>query len=291
MKIGIGLPATIPHVQGSLILDWARTAEAGPFSSLAVIDRVVYENYEPLITLAAVAGATTRIRLITTVLITPTRDTRMLAKQSATIDAISNGRLTLGLGVGNREDDFRATSTAFHTRGKRFDQQLAQMSRIWSGQAASDDVGPIGPSPVQTGGPEILIGGYSAAAISRLSQWGNGFIAGGRAPRQTADFLRLADETWKNAGRPGKPRLVACTYFGLGSNASEGITKAITHYYSFLGEAAQQMAKNIPSTPDTLRSTIQAFNDLGVDELIAWPCIPELDQIQRLEDIIGAGEK
>src|SRR6266436_8800484 len=131
MQIGIGLPGTIPGVQGKLILDWAKRADAGPFSSLGNLDRLVYPNYEALITLAAAAGVTQRIRLITTVLLAPLHNAGVLAKQTASLDALSGGRLTLGLGVGGREDDFRATETSFEDRGRRFDRQLETLHRIW----------------------------------------------------------------------------------------------------------------------------------------------------------------
>lgn len=286
MKIGIGLPVAIPGVQGQLLLEWARRAEQGPFSSLGVLDRVVYDNYEPLITLAAVAGITTRLRLVTTVLLSPTRNTGILAKQAASLDALSGGRLTLGLGIGGRENDFLAAPANFHTRGKRFNEQLAFFERAWSGQAINDQIGPIGPAPAQPGGPEILIGGYSEAAIRRLGRWGNGFIAGGRAPDQVKQFFQMARDTWQKAGRPGQPRLAAIAYYGLGPQAAKGIEKYITHYYSFLGPAAYQMAKNVPSSPEAVRTLIQAFSDLGLDEVLIGPCIPELDQIDRLADVI-----
>lgn len=287
MKIGIGFPAWIPQVNGSFLIDWARAADAGPFSSLGLIDRMVYANYEPLIALAGAAGATQRIRLVTTVLLAPLREPALLAKQSASLDALSGGRLTLGLGVGAREDDFLATSTSFHRRGKRFDEQLALMERIWSGQAVSEEIAPIGPAPVQPGGPEILLGGYSPAAVRRLRQWGHGFMAGGGDPNGANQFFRLSEETWRDAGRAGKPRLVGCAYFALGENAAERAPVPILHYYSFAPERAQRIAGAIPSSPEKVRGIIQAYKDVGADELILWPTIPELDQIARLADIVG----
>jgi alkanesulfonate monooxygenase SsuD/methylene tetrahydromethanopterin reductase-like flavin-dependent oxidoreductase (luciferase family) len=231
MKIGIGLPAYIPNVEGSITLDWARQADNGPFSSLGVLDRLTYGNYEPLVALAAAAGATKRIRLMTTVLLAPIRNTAMLAKQSASLDALSGGRLTLGLGVGAREEDFHAASAPFHNRGKRYNEQLALLTRIWSGEAVSDQVGPIGPAPTQPAGPEVLIGGYSPAAVQRVRSFGNGFISGGGSnPHQASAFYRMAEEAWKEGGRPGKPRLVACAYHGLDADATEGIGRFIHDY-------------------------------------------------------------
>ncbi len=164
MKIGIGLPA-IPGTSGKMILDWAKLADQGPFSSLAMIDRIVYGNFEPMTALAAAAGVTERIRLITTILLAPTRNGGILAKQAATPDAISGGRLTLGMGVGAREDDFKAAPAPFSSRGRRFDEQLERMKRIWSGEPVGHSVGPVGPSPVQPGGPEILIGAFAPVAL------------------------------------------------------------------------------------------------------------------------------
>src|SRR5439155_1531758 len=128
--------------------------------------------------------------------------------------------------------------------------------------------------------------GYSPAAVERLSRWGNGFIGGSRAPDQAGQFFRLTEEAWKKGNRPGKPRLVACSYFGLGPHAQEGIAATIGDYYSFLGPAVQQMIARVPSTPEVIRATIQALEEQGADEVIFWPAIAELDQIDRLADVI-----
>jgi alkanesulfonate monooxygenase SsuD/methylene tetrahydromethanopterin reductase-like flavin-dependent oxidoreductase (luciferase family) len=287
MQIGIGLPGTIPGVQGNLIFDWARKADAGPFSSLATLDRLVYPNYESLATLAAVSGVTQRVRLLTSILIAPLHNAGMLAKQAASIDALSGGRLTLGLGVGGREDDFRAAPAPFHERGKLFDEQLNVMQRAWTGQPLGNDIGPLGPPPVQQGGPEILIGGNSPAALKRSAHWGNGFISGGGGPPMALQGYKLVEEAWQTAGRSGKPLFVACAYFGLGPNATEGINAYIKHYYSFLGPIADMIAGSTPSTPEAIKGAFQAFADIGVDEFVLWPCIPSLDQVDRLAELVG----
>jgi alkanesulfonate monooxygenase SsuD/methylene tetrahydromethanopterin reductase-like flavin-dependent oxidoreductase (luciferase family) len=287
MKIGIGLPANIPDVPGERLLEWARLAESGPFSSLSVIDRLVYPNYEPLVTLAACAGVTQRVRLITSVLLAPLRNAALLAKQAASLDALSNGRLTLGLGIGGREDDFRAVSVSFKDRGKHFEEQLTLMRRIWSGQPLGDGVGAIGPKPVRPGGPEVLIGGYSPAAMRRVGRWGDGYIAGGGSVEQAAELYRAAEASWKAEGRAGKPRFVGAFYFGLGPNALERASVSIRDYYAFLGSGVEGMIRALPATPEAVQQAIQARLDIGMDEVIAWPCIPDLDQVKLLADVVN----
>jgi alkanesulfonate monooxygenase SsuD/methylene tetrahydromethanopterin reductase-like flavin-dependent oxidoreductase (luciferase family) len=287
MQIGIGLPATIPGTEGKRILDWAKKADSGPFSSLGLIDRLVFPNYEPLITFAAAAGATQRIRLMTTILLAPLRNTAILAKQVASLDALSVGRLTLGLGVGGREDDFRAASVSYKSRGKRLEEQLETMKRIWSGQPPGDNVGPIGPPPVRAGGPEILIGGYSPAAIQRIGRWGDGFIVGGAGPQAAQQGFKVAEESWKAAGRTGKPRLVGCFYYSLGPDAKERGGAYLRSYYGFMGPRVENMVNNLPTTLEAIKGNIQAYADVGTDEVILWPCTSDLEQIDQLAELVG----
>lgn len=285
MQVGIGLPANIPGIAGGQIIEWAKKADAGSFSSLGLIDRLVYDNYDPLIAFAAAAGATQRIRFTTSILLAPLHSAALLAKQVASLDAISGGRLTLGLGVGGREDDFQAASVPFHTRGKIFDAQLATMQRIWSGQSLSDEVGAIGPAPVQAGGPEILIGAMTPAALGRLGQWGNGYIAGGGGPQMAAQGFRAAEKVWSEAGRAGKPRLVGCVYYALGSDVQTRAGEYINHYYG--PQFGPMVVQGLVATPEAVKETRKAFADIGTDELIFWPCIADLDQLDRLEDSLG----
>jgi alkanesulfonate monooxygenase SsuD/methylene tetrahydromethanopterin reductase-like flavin-dependent oxidoreductase (luciferase family) len=151
MDIGIGLPATIPGTSGSLVLDWARRADSGPFSSLGILDRLVYPNYEPMITLSAAAAVTERIRVMSTILIAPLRRGGVLAKQVATLDALSGGRLTVGIGVGAREDDFHAAPASFHERARSFEEQLELMRRVWSGPTCERRGRTDGTTPGATG--------------------------------------------------------------------------------------------------------------------------------------------
>jgi alkanesulfonate monooxygenase SsuD/methylene tetrahydromethanopterin reductase-like flavin-dependent oxidoreductase (luciferase family) len=282
MKIAVGLPANFLNVSGSLIREWARLADEGPFSSLAVLDRLVYRDLEALTTLAVAAGETRRIRLMTGILLAPLHNTSMLAKQAASLDALSNGRLTLGFGIGIRDDDYRAASVSFHSRGKRFEQQLEQLTRLWAGQPVDEQTGPIGPAPVQPGGPEILIGAFTPVAISRLARWGNGYFGGGGDPQMISACFRMAEKFWQQGERPGKPRLTADVYYGLGPNGGACAAEYILNYHAPLGPMAHQMARFVLSSPEAIRASIQAFEEIGTDELVFTPGVPKLDQLQRL---------
>ncbi|WP_238845760.1 LLM class flavin-dependent oxidoreductase [Nocardia terpenica] len=200
MRIGLGLPITDP----TDLPEWARRAEAGPFSTLGLLDRLVYDNPEPLVALSLLAGATHRIRLQTEVLIAPLRDPVLLAKQVATLDRMSGGRLVLGLGVGGRTDDHEASGTDIRTRGRRLDQQLALMRRLWAGEPYSDDCGPIGPAPIAPDGPELLFGGFQPAALDRIGRWGGGLLCAA-APSWAETLIETARRSWQTHNRPGHP--------------------------------------------------------------------------------------
>src|SRR5215212_8136630 len=201
---------------------------------------------------------------MTTVLLAPLRGAGVLAKQAASIDALSEGRLTLGLGVGGREDDFRVAPASFSHRARRFEEQLDIMKRIWSGQPVSEEMGPVGPPPAREGGSELLIGGYSPTPIRRVGRWADGFISGGVPdPEQVRQMFDLAEESWRAEGREGKPRLVASLYYALGPNAARG-GDYIRDYYSYFGPAADDMARSIPSSPEAVEGLWRRWSGPGV---------------------------
>src|SRR5690349_15638259 len=166
MDIGIGLPSTIPGVTGDELLEWARRADGAGFSSLATIDRLVYDNHEPLVALAAAAAVTERIRLMTDILLLPNRaNAALVAKQALTIHKLSGGRFTLGAAVGGRPDDYAASGVPFEERGARFEPMLDQIKRAWAGEEG------IGPRP-DGDPPELLIGGSADVAFRRAARYG-----------------------------------------------------------------------------------------------------------------------
>lgn len=286
MRIAIGLPSRIPEASGELMLEWATRAEQGPFSSLVVTDRVVSRSLEPLSVLALAAGATRRIRLMTSVVIGPTRETTLLARQAATLDVISNGRLTLGVGIGVRANDYAATGFDFHRRGKRAEEQLPALRRLWRGDALSSDVGPIGPISPRPGGPELLIGGYVPAIVQRIAKWGDGYMApGGGEPEAMLKMWREIEQAWRQEGRSGKPRWVGASYFALGANATDHATRYISANYGYNPDLAAKRLRTLPASTAAVQDAIKRQADMGVDEFILRPCAEDLDQMDLLAEI------
>jgi alkanesulfonate monooxygenase SsuD/methylene tetrahydromethanopterin reductase-like flavin-dependent oxidoreductase (luciferase family) len=287
MKISVGMPATVPGSTTASLLQWARRADKGPFHSLGVIDRLIYPSYEPLVMLSAAAAVTERIRLMTTVLIMPLRNAGLFAKQAATLDALSNGRLTLGFGIGRRENDYQLAPEPYHTRGKRFEGQLQLMRQVWSGALPDGVEGRIGPLPVQPRGPEILLGGYSDVVAGRVARWGDGYIYGsGADPARARKMYDGVAAAWKEAGRPGEPRFVGGLYCAFGGDAPERAAAYVRDYYAFAGPQAEAMARAIQTTPEAVQRSMQAFNDIGMDELVLWPCVPDVEFYDRLAELV-----
>ncbi|POX64438.1 LLM class flavin-dependent oxidoreductase [Streptomyces sp. Ru62] len=281
MNIGIGLPIGDP----GLLTTWARRADAGPFSSLGLLDRVVYDNPEPLAALAVLAGATSRIRVQTEVLLAPTRDTVLLAKQAATIDRMTGGRFVLGLGVGTRADDYAAVGADMRSRGRRLDEQLAVMRRLWSGADHGDGIGPVGPRPARQGGPEVLLGGFQPAALERVARWADGYLAAAPVP-MVADLFDTVRKAWRQQGRDGAPRLVAQVSVALGpERVIDEARAALLDYYAFTG-MADRMAAGLLTTPTAIRAAITALADLGADEVVLYCYGVDPDQVDRLADVV-----
>lgn len=286
MRIALGLPSRVANASGELMLEWATRAEQGPFSSLVVTDRVVAQSLEPLSVLALAAGATRRIGLMTSVVIGPTRETTLLARQAATLDVISNGRFTLGVGIGVRANDYLATGFDFHRRGKRSEEQFAALRRLWTGEALSEETGPIGPPPCRSGGPELLIGGYVPAIVQRIARWGDGYMApGGGEPEAMLKMWRDIERAWSAAGRRGKPRWVGASYFALGPAAADHARQYIEANYGYNPDLAAKRLRTLPASRAAVENAIKRQTDMGVDEFILRPCAETLDQMDLLGEI------
>jgi alkanesulfonate monooxygenase SsuD/methylene tetrahydromethanopterin reductase-like flavin-dependent oxidoreductase (luciferase family) len=291
VRIGIGLPNAVPGVTGALVTEWATRAERAGFASLATIDRIVYDSYDPLLALTAAAVVTERVELMTNVLIGPVRPTALLAKEAATLDQLSGGRLTLGIGLGGREDDFTAAGVSTAGRGPRLERQLEELRRIWAGEHRGTD-GRIGPAPVRPGGPGLLVGGDARYAVERAARHGAGWtiaVAGGRGDGGVGDPADLVagkaqlEQAWARHGNAGRPRVVAVFFYSLGEDAVEQARSERLHYYAWRGhDVAARVAGAAATSEAGVREVIETFAAAGADDIIAMPCQTGPEQIDLL---------
>jgi len=281
MQIGVGLPNGVPGTDGQLIIEWARRADEGPFSSLGVVDRLVYDSYEPLMTLAAAAAVTRRVRLATTIVIGLLHNTPMLAKVTASLDALATGRLVLGLAVGARKEDYDAAGIEYRSRGKRLSEQLATLRILW-------EDGSLGPKAARPNGPELLVGGLSDSGFARMARYADGYIHGGGPPKAFARAADKARAAWIDVGRPGKPQLWAQGYFALGDDAAEAGMRYLKDYYTFTGPFAERIAAGLLTTPQAIAQFVRGYEEAGCDELVLFPTVPDLVQLEQLAAIVNS---
>jgi alkanesulfonate monooxygenase SsuD/methylene tetrahydromethanopterin reductase-like flavin-dependent oxidoreductase (luciferase family) len=226
---------------------------------------------------------------MTSVVIGPTRETTLLARQAATIDVLSNGRLTLGIGIGVRENDYQATGFDFHRRGRRSEEQFATLRRLWAGEKLSAETGVIGPRSPRVGGPELLIGGYVPAIAQRIAKWGDGYMApGGGEPEAMVKMWQRINELWRAEKRAGQPRWVGASYYALGPRAQEHAGAYIQANYGYNPELAAKRLRSLPTTRAALEELIKRQAEMGVDEFILRPCAEDLEQMERLAEVSAA---
>lgn len=284
MKVALGLPSTIPGTTRSQVLDAARIADRGGLDSVWVIDRVVYPNLDPLATLAAAVAVTERVRVGTSVLLAPLRDPVLLAKEAASIDVLSNGRLTLGLGVGGREDDFIATGSNFRTRGRQLGKDIDILRKVWRGEPPVEGVDPVGPTPIQQPIP-LWLGGGTPETIRRAARLGDAYIVGGGGPAVANQAISAFRNFWHEEGRSGEPMTAALTYFSVAPTheKAEAQARAYLHsYYAFALQFFDPVQTALIGTAEDVARQAEAFLPSGVDLLIFFPCSPDPAQAEAV---------
>lgn len=281
MQVGVGLPTTMSGTTAELVVSWARQADAGPFASLGVLDRIIYDSLDPIVSLSAAAAVTERIELVTSILISPLRETSTMAKQLASLSTLAPGRLTVGAAIGARGDDYESSEFAKSSRGQRLTEQLAQLRTL-----DGDGVRAPGFEPPL----RLLVGGTSGPAYARMARLADGWIHNGSPPKIFARQLDDARAAWSDAGRPGAPEVWSMAYYALG-DAQEPGRDYLLDYYAFTGAFAQRIADGLLTTPLQVREYVQAYADAGCDHLILFPTVPELEQLDMLADVIGDADR
>ncbi|WP_209021852.1 LLM class flavin-dependent oxidoreductase [Nocardioides sp. 503] len=297
MHVGMTLPVMEPDLweQGARTLEeWARAIDEGPFASLCFGERMAFDNPETLTLLGAVAAWTSRVRVVTTVIVPQLHDPVWLAKALATGDRLCEGRLTVGLGVGGREEDYRAAGADPATQTMRgMAERVAVMRRVWSGEDVTGATRPVGPPPAQPGGPELLVGTMGPRTIRHSAAWADG-LAGVTLDLDTAAVAGLFDRAraaWSEAGRPA-PRLTTSFWFALDDDdgsARAQVHRHLRHYMNWLPVSlvdAMAPTTGFAGTLEELRETLRRFEDTGADEVHLIPTGSDVTQVERVAELL-----
>lgn len=287
------MPVMEPDLDAGVLRDWARAIDEGPFSSLCWGERIAFDNPEALTLLGALAAWTDRVPLITTVVVPQLHDPVLLAKALATGDMLSGGRLTVGIGVGGRHEDYRAVGAdpAGQTMAEMA-RRVAVMRQVWAGEKLTDSVLPVGPRPARDDGPRLLVGTIGPKTLRHAAGWADG-LAGITLDLDTVKQNELFDvgrTAWAAAGKPA-PHLATSFWFALGDpvDARAQIHRHLRHYMNWIpAEFVDAMAPSTgwAGTEDQLAETLRAFAAIGTTEVHLIPTSSDLDQVRRVADVV-----
>jgi alkanesulfonate monooxygenase SsuD/methylene tetrahydromethanopterin reductase-like flavin-dependent oxidoreductase (luciferase family) len=292
VQVGLALPTMADGWTRSTFLDWCRIADDGPFSSVSTGERITFHNPEVLTTLAASAALTERVRIMTNVVVTPWHATTLLAKQLATIDVISGGRLDVGVGVGARGQDYEAVEAPMTHRHQRLDDQVAELRRLWSGEPALPGAPPLGPRPVQTGGPPLYAGALGPKSAARAARWAVG--VSGFSLNLDVDELNgaaeMAEEAWRACGRRDRPRLLTACFYALGPDSAGILERFTSAYFTVFGSGVAASMGKLASLSDeaALREALgRVAAETPIDEVILVPAAVAPALAERAAQVVA----
>lgn len=290
MDVGLAFPQMTPDLDRARVRAWCRAVDEGPFSSISAGERIAFDNLDGFTLCTAAAALTDRVRVGFNVVVAPWHAPALLAKELASIDVLSGGRLDVAVGVGGREQDYRALGSPTGRRFQRLDDTVDELRRLWSGGVAVDDA-PIGPLPVQPGGPPILCSGTGPKSLARAARWADGlthFTLGADAAEAAAAFI-LADDAWRAAGRSEAPRKVTGSFVVLGPDAEETLHAFAQRYLTVFGtEVAAWLTDRMPlHTDEALRRFLVDLAATGCDEVVLVPGSSDPDQVHRIADVVA----
>jgi alkanesulfonate monooxygenase SsuD/methylene tetrahydromethanopterin reductase-like flavin-dependent oxidoreductase (luciferase family) len=279
------MPNAMPFgLERGFFLDWVRLADDAGFDTLSTVDRPNYDMWDPLASLAAAAAVTEQIRLATTTLPLPNRNEVLVAKQAAVIDRLSGGRLTLGVSLGSRPDDYQVFGATLEHRVTRFRQQIASLRRVWAEARHSDrEHGVLGPPPIQDPGPPIWIGALSERGRQRAVELADGFIFGGAArPSTIGPAIQSLRPRVAERGKPDFS-FNAIAFIAIGGERE--FAEAVAHherYYPVLPVSAEQAIHHGPI--GKIKDVVAEYAASGLDLLVLMPEVRSLRQLGLLSD-------
>ena len=287
MKIGMTLPVMEPDLSRQDLEDWTLRVDAGPWSHIALGERILFPNPEFISTLSAVAAWTKRVEIIATISVLTMHNPILSAKQFATIDMISEGRFTLGVGVGGREEDYNAIgSTWSDRRWATLSDRVKTMQSVWSKEYHPS----LGPTPFSMNGPQILAGAVGPKAMEMSADFADG-LAGFSFNADIEEIKDSFNRVQKAFEEKNKsPRLVTSFWFGLGKSARSDIQTHLEWYLSWMGDdLARDLAKTagFSGSQSDLNDFLLLVKAAGATDVILVPTSKNIEQLILAEEVIA----
>ena len=287
MKIGMTLPVMEPDLTRQDLEDWTTRIDAGPWSHIALGERILFHNPEFISTLSAVAAWTKRVEIIATISVLTMHNPILSAKQFATIDMISEGRFTLGVGVGGREEDYQAIGSNWsERRWAMLSEKVKTMQSVWS-----KDYHPmLGPQTFSNCGPQILAGAVGPKAMEMSADFADG-LAGFSF---NADIEEIKDSfsRVKNAFNKNNksPRLVTSFWFGLGESGRADIQTHLERYLAWMGhDLAKDLSKTagFSGNQSDLNELLKLIKVAGATDVILVPTSKNISQLIAAQEVVS----
>ena len=245
----------------------------------------------PTMCRGSAAAVTERVRIFANLSVVPAHPVALVAKQAATLDVLSEGRFTLGVGVGGRDGDYRSLAAGTERRHDRLDRAVAELRSLWAGEPPFTGADPVGPPCVQPGGPPVLAGALGPKSLARAARWADGVVAFsvGGVPGEIAWSADTARRAWADADRD-VPRLVSGCFYALGVPDTRTVLGDFTaEYLNFLGSgnAAAAAAAMKTHNTDALHRTLDAAEAAGLDEFILVPAAADRAVLHATLEVIA----
>lgn len=291
MTVGVALPQMAEGLDRGRLLAWCRGVDEGPYSSVSAGERITFHNLDGFTLCSAAAAITERVRILVNVAVLPWHAPALVAKELASMDVVSGGRVEVAVGVGGRAQDYAALGSPFAGRHRRLDEAVVEMKRLWAGGAAADGER-VGPSPIQAGGPPIMASAMGPKSLARAATWAagvSGFTLLGDAS-EAAKLFRATEAAWVTAGRRDAPKLVTGSFVALGDGARStlrGFAEAYLRVFS--PELAKGLSEAMPLHDESaLSDLLDAVEAAGADEFIVVPATSDPRMLARLTEVVSA---
>jgi len=292
MKIGICLPYMKAGLSRDDYLAWFRAVEDAPFHAVSCGERVHGPTFDMRVVLSAAAAVTSRVEITPTLYVLPMHSAVRVAKEIATLDIMSGGRVAkVAVGYGGRDKDYAALEATFKGRYGRMDRQVETLRRVWRGEEIIEGGGAIGPAPTRPEGPMLLAGAMGPKSIERCAQWADGLYAwSGNGERdELENTLAMADAAWERAGRDRRPYRMGGFWYTLAEDGQRKLYDYVYEYLAIAGpEIATWMAESVHrSSVDAVLEALDNAEAAGCEELFVVPATADLVEVERFAELLA----